>query len=378
MKSLQEWYRLINAIYLDRNFYRSTESIFAHLIEVSRGLAVAAMQRRKRNLDPEEFLPKSLAWWLALCGRAGIPNVEQMLWTKFPRVCPYCQHEEHKGQFCKEGNPPKTEIDWKTLKRLGESGTKPRTLAEWQQMFNKIYPRHDDTDHETNVHRLTEEMGELSEAVRTLPVAPQYFIAEAPDVFAWLMGFANQFDFDRRIALHEHGTRLTELMESEYPGHCKLCGRQVCKCPPIPASTLGRIIKDAPADLIPQEGLFSVYESIQLFKKGEEEITVGNQIIALQGEEIRKIREDTEFIMRQLKGVTSLQPAILVSLVQTLAGLHKVAEQGEITQESINELLKAFQSLPPEGRQVTLGFVNNVAASATFNAVMVALQNLIP
>jgi NTP pyrophosphatase (non-canonical NTP hydrolase) len=48
-----------------------------------------------------------------------------------------------------------------------------------------------------NITRLSEELGELAEAIRVLPVAPQYFVSEAPDVFAWLMGFANQFAFDR-------------------------------------------------------------------------------------------------------------------------------------------------------------------------------------
>ena len=61
MKSLQVWYRELNGIYLDRNFYRSAESIFAHLVEVSRGLSVAASTRRKRDLSAEEYLPKSIA-----------------------------------------------------------------------------------------------------------------------------------------------------------------------------------------------------------------------------------------------------------------------------------------------------------------------------
>ena len=92
-RGLQDWYRHINGMYSDRNFYRSTESVCCHLIEVSRGLGVAATQRRKRDLKAQEFLPKTVAWWLALCGRAGIPEVEQMLWAKFPDTCAYCRRK---------------------------------------------------------------------------------------------------------------------------------------------------------------------------------------------------------------------------------------------------------------------------------------------
>ena len=203
MKSLEEWYRQINATYLDRNFYRSTESIFAHLVEVSRGLSVAAATRRKRDLNAEEFLPKTIAWWLGLCGRAGVPSIATMLWAKYPGVCPYCRLETHRGNQCKEADPAKKDIQWDEIARLGGDTPRPTSLADWQRMFNTIYPRDDQTDHENNVHRLAEEIGELAEAVRALPVAPLYFLSEAPDVFAWLMGFQNQFDFDRRCPVEE-------------------------------------------------------------------------------------------------------------------------------------------------------------------------------
>jgi hypothetical protein len=65
--TLQGWYKQVNGIYIDRNFYRSPESVCCHLIEVCRGLGVAATQRRKRDLKPQEFLPKALAWWLGAC-----------------------------------------------------------------------------------------------------------------------------------------------------------------------------------------------------------------------------------------------------------------------------------------------------------------------
>jgi hypothetical protein len=107
MKSLQQWYRDINGIYVDRNFYRSLESIFCHLVEVSRGLSVAATVRRKKHLNPREFLPKTLAWWFALCGRAGVPDVENMLWTKFPQSA----IKESLDLFLQEASPRRIRKD---------------------------------------------------------------------------------------------------------------------------------------------------------------------------------------------------------------------------------------------------------------------------
>lgn len=374
MSTLQEWYRQINGTYLDRNFYRSLESIFAHLVEVSRGLSVAATTRRKRGVNAEEFLPKTIAWWLAVCGRAGIPDVGQMIWAKFPARCPYCQLKRHEGDKCKEADSSKKEVDWSKLREYGDEAEMPRTLAEWQLMFQRIYPRHDGTDHETNISRLAEEMGELAEAVRALPLAPQYFIAEAPDVFAWLMGFANQYDFDRPTAPEDYGVALSSAMEHEYPGYCKLCERQVCKCPPIPASTLGRIAKEAPLDTIKPGRLFTLQESIALFRKAEQSIVIGNAPVTATPAELEKIHSDTQKILEQLSLQTDWQPLIAVKLAAALGGLEKLTKQGEITQVSIDEVAAILKSLPSDSKQQVKSFINNLAASSTFSGLMMFLQ----
>lgn len=374
MKSLQTWYRELNGTYLDRNFYRSAESIFAHLVEVSRGLCVAATKRRKRDLQPEEYLPKSIAWWLTLCGRAGVPNVEEMLWAKFPAVCAYCQREQHDGRFCKENDPTKKEVKWTELKEIGTKQKPPTTLAQWQQTFNNIYPRDDSTGHETNIYRLSEELGELAEAVRVLPLAPQYFVAEAPDVFAWLMGFANQFDFDRRVTSFDYGTSLETAMLQEYPGHCKLCERHVCKCPPIPAETLGRIAKEAPLNIVlSRGGLFSTQESVNLFRRSAYELAVGGKQVIATSDELKKISTDIKLILDRLSEQEDWRPQVTVSLAAALGALQKLTQQGEVTQHAVDDVLAAIREVPPDGRPLLLSFLNNLAASATFNAILLAL-----
>jgi NTP pyrophosphatase (non-canonical NTP hydrolase) len=373
--TLQGWYRHINAIYVDRNFYRSPESICCHLIEVCRGLSVAATQRRKRDLKPEEFLPKAIAWWLALCGRAGVPDVERMLWAKFPFACPYCRQCPHRGGVCKEANAPKMSIDWPAISAIREAGrdSKPQTLGSWQRMFNQIYPRDDSTNHETNITRLTEELGELCEAVRTLSVAPEYFVSEAPDVFAWLMGFANQFDFDKRRNL---GQQLEEDMEHNYPKHCRVCLHQVCKCPPVHPDTLGRIAKEAPLDATIGGRLFSLQESIQLFKRSADDLEVAGKRIVPDHAELAKIQDDVGKLLAEVQGQTDWQTKALVALASALGGIERLAEQGEVTQGAVDDLRRTLEAMPSEKRSAILAFLNNLAASGTFQALAFGLQAL--
>jgi hypothetical protein len=50
-KTLDEWYKTLNAIYLDRNFYRSLDSIYLHFIEVVASLNTAGEASRKKGIN---------------------------------------------------------------------------------------------------------------------------------------------------------------------------------------------------------------------------------------------------------------------------------------------------------------------------------------
>lgn len=91
LRDIDEWHKAINYIYADRNFYRDPASIFAHLVEVIGGLSQLASAKKKPGPPAESFLPKAVAWWFALCGKLGITSPADLLWLKFPGVCPYCQ-----------------------------------------------------------------------------------------------------------------------------------------------------------------------------------------------------------------------------------------------------------------------------------------------
>ena len=100
-EKLDDLYYMINKIYLDRNFHRDRFSIFAHLVEILGGLSLLSSGKKKVGVNPRSYVPKAIAWWMALCGKVGIRSVENMLWQKFTYVCTYCHLIPHNNDRCK-------------------------------------------------------------------------------------------------------------------------------------------------------------------------------------------------------------------------------------------------------------------------------------
>jgi NTP pyrophosphatase (non-canonical NTP hydrolase) len=301
-----------------------------------------------------------------------------MIWAKFPYACPYCRQEPHKSEKCKEHHPERATVDWDALNAIGISNEarRPHTLSEWQEMFNNIYHRDENTSHAVNTARLAEELGELAEAIRVLPIAPQYFVSEAPDVFAWLMGFANQFDFDRRA--QTLGVALEDATEQNYPGSCTVCNFPVCKCPPIPAETLGRIAKEAPiGKVFPKyNGLFSPAEARELFSDVEHALRIGDKTVTPQKEDIRQMAADIRVILDKVKGQEETQPVLSLQLTDTLGKLEVLATQGAVTQDMIQTLVDQLRSLPSENRNAAISFLTSLTASGLFQTIVEAAKLL--
>ena len=253
-RDIDEWYKAANYIYADRNFYRDPLSIFAHLVEVIGGLSQLASGKKKPGSAPESFLPKAIAWWFALCGKLGVTKVSDLLWLKFPGICPYCQREEHDSAICARVKRENPNPSWEELHKQGRNRKRPSRLGDWQRMFRGIYKPHHKPDFEATFARLTEELGELAEAVRVFPTAPGYVLSEAADVFAWLMNIQNNIDFRDERLEEEYGRSLEEQFCRAYPDYCLDCSNQRCVCPPILENTIGRIAHELPLD----SGLFDL------------------------------------------------------------------------------------------------------------------------
>ena len=248
-RSLDEWYRNINSTYFHRNFDRRPADVCLHLIEVIGALSLLASDKTKPGIDKEAQVPKALAWWFSLCGKLGVRSVEAMLWDKFPGHCPYCQLPHHEPDRCTEMKAASPGPRWASLATLGSVGDRPKTVSEWQLMFNKIYPVNQGDQFGPAFARLYEELAELSEAVRVFSSVPGYFLSEASDVFAWLMKIQNLIDDKAGRIGAQRGFYIGQRLAKAYPNACRDCGRAICSCPPILASTVGRIAHEVPSKL---------------------------------------------------------------------------------------------------------------------------------
>jgi pyrimidine deaminase RibD-like protein/NTP pyrophosphatase (non-canonical NTP hydrolase) len=270
-RSLDDWYQIINSIYWDKNFYRSRADVLSHLVEVIGGLSLLASEKKKSGVQPEDFVAKALAWWLALCAKVGIRSVSDLIWAKFPAVCAYCHQSPHKNSRCRELKKT-IGLDWAALKIIAADNKpgRPQTLGHWQRMFNQIYEAEQTEPYATTFGRLSEEIGELAETIRIFPAAPGYFLSEAADVFAWLMRVQNMIDERGDVTDAERGDRLERLFCFAYPDYCTDCGDWKCSCAPILDSTIGRIAHELPTGLSAFDetsGFMTSAQAVEYFKR---------------------------------------------------------------------------------------------------------------
>lgn len=377
-RTLDDWYLTINKIYLDRNFYRDPFSIFAHLVEILGGLSLLASGKQKTDVTPETFVPKALAWWMALCGKMGIRSVEMMVWQKFPGVCSYCLVKPHENDKCVE-RKAEVGLDWTELGRIGDLNEerKPKSLAEWQRMFADIYPVTATEDYPATVSRFTEELGELAEALRVSPIAPGYFLSEAADVFAWLMHLQNLIHSKRQIPTAERGNALSQWFASAYPDRCIDCSNPVCSCPPILPGTLGRIAHEIPANanLFARGGaLLSQEEAARVFDLGARTLRVGDKELEITVPLIKDIHSVVQDL--QLLAVSNTEIAHVQSLDLTIAinGIKELVEAQRVTQDSVDALARAISQLPTEGRNAVISFLTGLGSSAWAGTLIEAVK----
>lgn len=358
-RSLDDWYKLINSIYLEANFYRDSDSILIHLYEILGGVATLTMGKKKLKVSVDAFLAKAIGWWLSLCGKVGIRSVEEMIWAKYPYICPYCQSAEHIPAQCK-GSGRSNDIDWKALRDKADSNRrkKPRTVIEWQRMFHKIYGS-DEIDRRMDIQaHIMEEMGELAEAVRFLPVNHLHFMNEAIDVFAWIMRYANEVETapTQDEEHFRHIAMLEKAMQEEYPGHCKYCGQLPCKCPPVPEEALIRISRALPEEAFPDvklSKLLSFQEAMQLFR-------TSSKIFRFAGFSL--VEEDIREMVNSLIGLMNQMEYQDVQLTQLNKNVQEISSNQGITQASVDKLVEDLQDSPPSFRNSLIDFLNGVNA----------------
>lgn len=343
MPSLDDTYAELNGIYLDSNFYKDEFQIFTHLVEVVGGLSSVGSEKLDRLKQVRRYMPKAIAWWLALAGRVGVTSVEAMLWVKFPRCCPYCLQTPHQAGKCKAANPNLDTPNWQALHERGKVETRPSSISQWQEMFGSIYPAFG-APMQQAFARLTEELGELGEAIRVRRIAPSYFISEASDVFAWLMHVQNWYDLNSTTA---DGT-LEDWIADAYPGACVECGQSTCACPAILDSAFGRMAHEVPIDLIPQS-LIPVDDSLARFR--QRTVVFKEMTWEIRPGDLKSLHDGIDELLKIGYVNHDLQGFQNEAILEILTKIGRMTSATAVTTETVQRLEEELGKLPNSTKQ---------------------------
>lgn len=215
--TLREWQAMFGTIYGDRNSKVPFPELWLHLMEEAGQVAEDLRKEKFKRLSYD--LPDVFAWLCAFANKYSV-DLSDVVWNKFPAVCPYCEREEH--CICIAGSYPDYEPPRLNDFRL-RADKKPEKFEGWENMFRKIYG---------NVNRtlpyfaigfhLMEEIGEVAKEIRVDD--REKCKEELADVFAWIIGMVLkvQLDFNDFV--------FTDELWATYPGICKDCKNEKCNC----------------------------------------------------------------------------------------------------------------------------------------------------
>jgi NTP pyrophosphatase (non-canonical NTP hydrolase) len=242
---LDDLYRMVAYIYGDKLSSRSSEATFSHLVEVCGMLTIHDRDKKREGLDVTDALCKALGWYFPLLAKFKVNSIEELVFRKFPLVCPYCREAPHNEAKCKQVKGTRATVNHEDLTRIAKMNwtSRPTTLDDWQGMFQNIYPRQLTDARGRSTVGLLEELGELAEAVRVGDAHPKYFLGEAADTFSYIMGIANEHSVRVQMQSNQIFSFQDEFLK-RYPGLCTQCGYKVCSCPSIPEATIGRMAKE--------------------------------------------------------------------------------------------------------------------------------------
>jgi hypothetical protein len=162
---LDDLYRMVAYIYNDKNITRTSTATFCHFVEVCGMLTLHDRKKHREGLTVNDALCKALGWYFPLLSKLKIASVEELIFRKYPDACPYCRAKPHRELECKQVRGTSKTVDHKAVNDLFIKNwpNRPKTLNDWQQMFQDIYPRSIDPNGRSSVG-LLEELGEAAES----------------------------------------------------------------------------------------------------------------------------------------------------------------------------------------------------------------------
>ena len=155
----------------------------------------------------------SMSWFVSTINRLHI-NIEDALWKRYPYLCSYCATCPCSCREFKDAPRKRLPID---------ESRRPRTLREFQQMLQSIYPAEKRTIYKAGVH-MAEEIGEFSEALLAYrgEHKEKHFgsvLIEAADLFSHYLCVFNSLGMD-----------IAEELSRMFSNNCHICGKAPCEC----------------------------------------------------------------------------------------------------------------------------------------------------
>ena len=210
--TLQEWADFVDVVYSVPNDRHYT--LWDMLTNIQRFSARCIKGIRKNDTGKTDAnLLIALSWFTSLMNRLHI-SLDDIVWSRFPYLCSYCGE---RPCVCKAEKV-------KSRRKVAANGAmRPRTVQEYQEMFDKIYPPERRTPQDAAIH-LAEEMGELTEAFHLFMSdrSDAHFreiCIESADYFSCLMGVLNSVRIN-----------CADELAKTYSDNCPVCHAAPCSC----------------------------------------------------------------------------------------------------------------------------------------------------
>jgi NTP pyrophosphatase (non-canonical NTP hydrolase) len=286
---LDDYVELVPQIYWRHDDNRPVWDVWCHTLHHGAGVA----ERIRKNLPEDKLFPEiaDFALWLftavhKLRGEFGVPKAGEterenliriqsscsdLLWHKYPRICPLCFARKLKNQDTIENNfepcdcalpqpdPRKKDEkrqDIRALRIFSERNRehKPQSINRWQELFASIFALNLGRSSLNDIAlHFMEELGEASDAlVRMYSYLEKDFSTPEPywrqlrleeqlaDVFSWLFSLVERINLQKTRqgrCPQENKTWLSRIIWERYgcdqlhSFYCPTCKKAQCACP---------------------------------------------------------------------------------------------------------------------------------------------------
>ena len=127
---LDDIYRMVAHIYREQNAQRSPASTFSHFVEVCGALTGHDRKKKREGFYVTDTLCKAFGGgYFTLMAKLRVRSVEEIVYRKYPYVCPYCRLAPHREDRCKLVRGTRATVDHSQLKEFYRRNQPRRPLA---------------------------------------------------------------------------------------------------------------------------------------------------------------------------------------------------------------------------------------------------------